>query len=82
MGSEPTIHYAGACAWRVSKRTVRFISPGFAACCSWQRARKIAERGEHTYDRAAVTCATCLDRIARTRAYAAEALGAGGDDGE
>jgi hypothetical protein len=72
MAASNAVHYAGPCGWRVNKRTVRIIFAGFAACCSGERARKIAERGEHTYDAAAVTCAKCLNRIERTRAYVAE----------
>jgi hypothetical protein len=36
-----------------------------AACCSGDAARLVRRLGNHTYDRAAVTCKRCLAAIAR-----------------
>lgn len=72
---ERPIHYAGALAWRDVRHTVHAVSAGYAACCSGERARAIRERGESTLAVQDVTCAKCLERIEKTRAFLAE-----GDD--
>lgn len=48
------IHYAGAV------RTMRMrVLPGWAACCSGEKADRIRAESRHTYDPAKVTCAAC-----------------------
>jgi prefoldin subunit 5 len=61
-----TMHYAGRLAI-LNARTKRIthIGQGYAACCSGDRAIAIAERGENTLDRSAVTCKSCLRQIER-----------------
>lgn len=60
----PTIHYAGSLCWNTRDSTIT-ISSGFAACCSGQRAERIADRGEHTWRPCDVTCGQCLRQMAR-----------------
>lgn len=58
------IHYAGAL------RTARLrLLPGFAACCYGEKAVKIREQGNHTYDTSSVTCRACKVRIAGSVAW-------------
>lgn len=59
------IHYAGALVVRRGK-IVTSISPGYAACCSGDRAIAVRKRGNHTYVRMGVTCQRCLDMIEKT----------------
>lgn len=58
MGSA-VVHYAGALAWVDGKRIVQ-IAPGFAACCSGDKAVEIAKRGAHTYVATETTCKACV----------------------
>jgi hypothetical protein len=67
---EPRIHYAGALRYSIGSGKLVIISGGWAACCSGQRARRIRERGQHTYDQARVTCALCLKNITRSQGLA------------
>lgn len=62
------IHYAGSVQYKAKKGLVT-IAPGFAACCTGERARKIAVEGMHTYRASNVTCAHCKKLIERHRAY-------------
>ncbi len=66
-----SIHYAGSARWRSGpkQRTVTTVSGGFALCCSGQRARDIAERGDHSHDRTEVTCKLCLAFLVKADAY-------------
>ncbi len=57
-------HYAGALRWTKPNGTVVSILPGWAGCCSGDRARKVRESGNRTYDRARVNCKACLRNIA------------------
>lgn len=56
------IHYAGGLQW-TKGRTKTIVLPEWAACCSGQRARNIAEEGNQTYDVADVACKACLLRL-------------------
>lgn len=62
MKKPPVIHYAGALHWR-RKGWVTKVGGGWAACCSGDRAFKIRERGNHTYERSHVTCKLCRQRL-------------------
>lgn len=59
------IHYAGALRYRSGRNATTHVLAGWAACCSGDAARLVREHGNHTYDRAAVTCERCLAAIAR-----------------
>jgi hypothetical protein len=58
------VHYAGG----VTTRTATML-PGWAACCSGERARKIRIDGNQTYTVSLVTCGACLKQIARQEQY-------------
>ena len=62
-----SMHYAGSL---VSHRLT--VLGGWAACCSGDRAEKIREEEQNTYDRALVTCKACLKQIQRADDYALE----------
>ena len=53
------IHYAGPIRTKKCR-----VLPGWAACCSGQRAEQIRQDGQHTYERKNVTCGHCLRMIA------------------
>lgn len=53
------IHFAGGLVVRRGGYTTS-ISPGYAACCSGDRAVAIRRQGNHSYIRADVNCARCL----------------------
>lgn len=54
------IHYAGPI------RTSRMrVLPGWAACCSGDRAERIRAEGAHSYVIGEVTCRACLRTMAR-----------------
>jgi len=59
------IHYAGALRYRSGRSMTTDVGAGYAACCSGDAARLVRRLGNHTYDRAAVTCKRCLAAIAR-----------------
>ena len=62
------IHYAG----RV--RTPKtLILPGWAACCSGEKAHKIRADGAHTYVIEEVNCAACLRMMAKDELLCADA---------
>jgi hypothetical protein len=61
------IHYAGEIIWRGGN-----VLPGWAACCSGDRAIKIAEDGNHTYRKEEVTCKSCLKKIKLHEEFAPE----------
>lgn len=69
------IHYSGGVLYRVGQRGSAEHLPGWPACCSGDRARKIAADGEQSDTPAKVTCKRCLDLLRRHREDAAE-LGA------
>ena len=60
MKPQNRIHYAGALEWTKANGALVKILPGWAACCSGDRARAVRESGNHTYDRKRVTCKACL----------------------
>jgi hypothetical protein len=62
------IHYAG----RV-KTPRTLILPGWAACCSGEKAHKIRVDGAHTYVVEEVTCAACLRKMAKDELLCADA---------
>lgn len=45
---------------------------GWAPCCTGDKAFAIRKQGNHTYDRAAVTCKACLKQLARHDVYTAK----------
>jgi hypothetical protein len=54
------IHYAGGV------RTPRMkILPGWAACCSGEKAERIRAAGNNTYDPTEVTCTSCKRIMAK-----------------
>jgi hypothetical protein len=63
------VHYAGSIQYKAKKGPIVTIAPGFAACCTGDRAQKIALEGMHTYRTTNVTCAHCQKLIERHRAY-------------
>jgi hypothetical protein len=63
---KPTpIHYAGGVTYNTARGSVVDMLGGWPVCCSGDRARRIRAQGQQTYERAAVTCRGCLDRIRR-----------------
>jgi len=57
---KPKIHYSGGV------RTPRVkILPGWAACCSGEKAERIRAAGANTYDPTEVTCAACKRVMAK-----------------
>jgi hypothetical protein len=63
------IHYAGRVSFRTAKGALIKIEPGMAACCTGERAKRIALEGMHTYSVANVTCQHCLKMVNRHRDY-------------
>ena len=59
---KPKIHYAGA----VRTPTVKIL-PGWAACCSGDKADRIRSAGANTYDPEMVTCAACRRVMAKDK---------------
>lgn len=66
------IHYSGGVLYRSGPRGSTELLPGWPACCSGDRARKIAAAREQSDDQRKVTCARCLELIRRHREDAAE----------
>jgi hypothetical protein len=64
---ERPIHYAGGVLYRSGAEGCTEMLPGWPACCSGDRARRIAAAGEQSTDIARVTCARCRDLWQRTR---------------
>lgn len=62
------MHYAGALRWKGKRGHVIEILPGWAACCSGDRARKIRQSRANTYYILLVTCKACLRTVERARA--------------
>lgn len=60
------IHYAG----EIRDHNGSML-PGWAACCSGDRAVEIRAKGNHSYDRSEVTCKACLKRLISHDVYAA-----------
>ena len=76
------IHYAGPIRAQL-KSSFRIVLPGWAACCSGERAERIRERRQHTRIAADVTCAACLRLMAAHEATAkAEAAQAAKEKGK
>lgn len=65
LEKKPKIHYAS----RIDHAR-GIVLAGWAACCSGDRAIRIRERGQHSRNRADVTCKSCLDMIAKGDAWA------------
>lgn len=61
------MHYAGGL---VAKRLT--VLGGWAACCWGDRAEKIRELEQHTYDRDLVTCKRCLRVLEKADEYQRE----------
>ncbi len=59
------LHYSGEI-----KHANGHVLPGWAACCSGDRADKIRADGSHTRHRGQVTCKACLKMIAKHDAWA------------
>lgn len=59
---KPKIHYAGA----VRTPTMKVL-PGWAACCSGDKAERIRSTGANTRDPALVTCAACKRMMAKDK---------------
>lgn len=57
------VHYAGRLEWRSKRGMVTMISPGFAACCTGDRARRAAR--SNTLESGDVTCRACLAIMAK-----------------
>lgn len=53
-------HYAGALKYVTSDGWTREVLPGWAACCSGEKARTIRRNGNHSYIRAIVNCKACI----------------------
>ena len=60
------LHYAGEI-----QHANGHILPGWAACCSGDRAYKIRDIGAHTYHRGQVTCKACIKMIDKHDAWKA-----------
>ncbi len=67
------IHYAGALSWRSAAERMTSVTAGFAACCSGERAERIARDEAHTYDLTAVTCGACKRAMQRAGVLPKEA---------
>lgn len=57
------IHYAGEIRYTTASGWSRHILPGWAACCSGDRAIAIRYSEQHTLNRDEVTCKPCLKAI-------------------
>lgn len=57
----PAVHFAGGIVYRSGRngKGCTEMLRGWPVCCSGDRARDIAARGQQSYDRAEVTCAKC-----------------------
>jgi len=64
MTTPARIHYAGSVRWTNAKGEKTNILMGWAACCTGERAQKIRDRAQNTYEECCVTCLACL-RILR-----------------
>lgn len=60
MTKTPILHYAGP----VRTKRMRIL-PGWAACCSGEKAEKIRALGHNTMLPGAVTCQACLKIMGR-----------------
>jgi hypothetical protein len=58
------VHYAGSIVWHGGS-----MLPGWAACCTGDRAVMIRERGHHTWIRNDVTCKSCLKMLEKQDRY-------------
>lgn len=67
------IHYAG----RID-HAGGYVLPGWAACCSGDKAIKIRAERRNTYDKDLVSCKQCLHMMAKHDAYARQPAGKGG----
>lgn len=65
---KPKIHYKGELYVPMASGSTLHVMGGWAACCSGDRARKIRERGQNTYDESEVTCKRCLALIQKAEA--------------
>lgn len=61
----PSKHYSGGLRSRLGAEGVRRSLAGWAACASGDAAYRIRATGNHTHDRAAVTCKKCLALLAK-----------------
>lgn len=57
-------HYAGEIIFSGGIRL-----PGWAACCSGDKAVQIREQGSHSYDERDVTCNSCLKMIQKHKDF-------------
>lgn len=65
MGKVTRIHFAG------EVRTKRMhVLPGWAACCSGEKADRIKRERQHTYKPQEVTCWSCRRVMLRDERYA------------
>lgn len=63
------VHYAGELRYAHGELVTQIL-PGYAACCSGDRAIAIRAKFQNTYLRERVTCKSCLRRLASHIAYA------------
>lgn len=61
------MHYAGVIIWRGGN-----VLPGWAACCTGDKAVAIRDRGNHVWNRDEVTCKGCLKMIKKHDDFAPE----------
>lgn len=66
------MHYRGEAKYKI-RGYVRTVLAGWAVCCSGDKAYAVRANGNHTYDRAKVTCTKCLSVLEKSDAYAATA---------
>lgn len=62
--AEPSIHWGGGLSYPI-RRGIVTMARGYPCCCSGDRARKVRQDGTQTWDRAEVTCKTCLKLLAK-----------------
>lgn len=67
MTAPTRIHYAGSVHWTNAKGEKTNILMGWATCCTGDRAQRILDRRQQTYEEQHVTCLACLRvlRLAR-----------------
>lgn len=64
------MHYRGEAKYAV-RGSIRTMLAGWAVCCWGDKAFAVRANGNHTYNRAEVTCRKCLTVLEKSDAYAA-----------
>lgn len=67
LSKATVLHFAGPVRWTNKNGFTRSIMPGYAACCSGDRAKRIAAECRNTRIASSVTCKLCRKNMALAR---------------